>query len=421
MKRFGNKWLVWNMSWMIALAMMTTTARAQQVIHVPMIPSLWVVKGTATFSKDAQLHQPALAIEKGSVALRNTHFADGTISFDVKFAGGISGITFRQRGDTSDVLYFRPGVDCPVSDDCIQYMPRDHGIFEWDLYGDNQARGPIRMGAWNHITLVVSKRRLNVFVNGGKAPALVVDRMAGAYASGDLEFHGAAAFANLVLTPGKVDGLVPQRAPLTAVPDRRFLRHWVAAKPFVMPSRLNKPLGENIGIAPSYAAMPSRSTPWRHLEADSDGLLNLTRAYGEAQTGHAIIGVWLKTVIDSDRAQVKQVAIGWTREAWVFVNGKQVFASRNLYGVPGESKNPDGRLSLINGSFALPLRKGKNEVAVALDDNFAGGLQHFGWGLEMRLDDVGSTSLDANQGDPSAHPREQGTDERLMAQPAKAR
>lgn len=391
-----SKIFAWSIPWLLALATLPVSAQADHAVHVSMIPARWHVHGSATFSQDDQLHQTMLFLQKGSAAtLENTRFADGTISFDVKFAGGIAGITFRQRGDTSDVVYIRPSAECPVSDDCIQYMPRDHGIFEWDLYGQYQARAPIRMGVWNHITLVVSKRRLNVFVNGGKAPALAVDRMVGAYPTGELEFHGAASFANLVLAPGKIDRLAPHAATAAVRPDEHFLRHWLASAPFIMPSRMSTPLGENIGIAPRYAAMPASSTSWRGVAADSDGLLNLTRAYGKAQTGHAIVGVWLKTQIDSDRAQVKQVAIGWTREVWVFVNGKQVFAGRNLYGVPGESKHPDGRLSLLNGAFALPLRKGRNDIAVALDDNFAGGLQHFGWGLEMRLDDVGSTPLHA--------------------------
>lgn len=370
------------------LAALPAVAHAGQASKVPMVPAQWSVKGTTAFSQDPQLHAADLVITKGSAVLKNTDFSDGTISFDVKFAGGISGLTFRQHDNSSEVVYFRPGANCPVSDDCIQYMPRDHGIFEWDLYGQYQTRGPIRMGAWNHIKLVVSNRQLNVFVNGSKTPVLAVNRMAGAYRSGALEFHGAAAFADLVLEPGNIDGLVPDHATAATPTDRRFLRNWVASRPFVVASRMDKSLGESLGIAPRYADLPASTTSWQAVTADSDGLLNLTRAYGNAQTGNAIVGIWLKTQIDSARAQVKQVAIGWTREVWVFVNGKPVFADRNLYGVPGESKNPDGRLSLVNGSFALPLRKGKNDIAVMLDDNFGGGAQHFGWGLQMRLDNT---------------------------------
>ncbi|MGH8011643.1 MAG: family 16 glycoside hydrolase, partial [Candidatus Binataceae bacterium] len=347
----------------------------------------------ATFSEDPQLHQAALNL-RGSATLKHIRFADGTISFHVKFgSGGLRGISFRQRGDSSDVLYFRPSAQCPVSNNCMQYTPRDHGVLEWDMNVQHQTRAPIRMGAWNHITLVVSGKRLAVFVNGGSTPALVVNDMKGAYPSGELKFRGAASFANLVITPGKTTGLPPDDMMASAHPDERFFRHWFAATPFVVPSRMSKQLDEKTGIAPRYNTMPpATSMSWRSAATDSDGVLNLTRTYGEAQTGHAIVGIWLKTQINSDRAQVKQVAIGWTREIWVFVNGKQVFASKNLWDIPGASKNPRGRFSLLNGTFALPLRKGTNKIAVMLDDNFAGGLQHFGWGLEMRLNDLKHTT-----------------------------
>ena len=90
---------------------------------------------------------------------------------------------------------------------------------------------------------------------------------------------------------------------------------------------------------------------------------------------------WLKTTIASDRKQTKKVDIGWTREVWVFVNGKPVYAGKNLYDDEVERKAPDGRCSLENGSFTLPLEEGDNEVAVALANNF------FGWGLMLRLAD----------------------------------
>jgi hypothetical protein len=144
-------------------------------------------------------------------------------------------------------------------------------------------------------------------------------------------------------------------------------------------------LQENTGIDPVYSSMPQATALWKPIAPDPGGLINLTRWYGDAQTGPGITGIWLKTTIAADYDQIKHVDIGWTREVWLFVNGKLAFQSKNLYGIKGASKEPGGRLSLTNGSFDLPLKKGANQVVVAIDDNFAGGQQHWGWGLEMRL------------------------------------
>jgi hypothetical protein len=93
-----------------------------------------------------------------------------------------------------------------------------------------------------------------------------------------------------------------------------------------------------------------------------------------------VVGLCDPTTIHADHDLIKHVDMGWTREIWVFVNGKLALQSKNLYGIKGASKEPGGRLSLTNGSFDLALQKGANQVVVAIDDNFAGGQQHWGWG-----------------------------------------
>src|SRR4029079_19587303 len=81
------------------------------------------------------------------------------------------------------------------------------------------------------------------------------------------------------------------------------------------------------------------------------------------------------------RKQTKKLDIGWTRELWVFVNGKLVYTGKNFFESDAARKFPDGRCSLENGTFPLPLEAGDNEVAVAIANEF------FGWGLMLRLVD----------------------------------
>jgi hypothetical protein len=71
------------------------------------------------------------------------------------------------------------------------------------------------------------------------------------------------------------------------------------------------------------------------------------------------------------------------------VNGKLVYADKNLFDQEGARKAPDGRCSLENGAFGLPLEAGDNEVAVAIANNF------FGWGLMLRLVDPEGVHLAA--------------------------
>ena len=358
---------------------------ASELTYIPMTPAHWLAKGDVSFQHD-QAKQDVLVVNKGYAELKNTNFSNGTIEFDTKFVGErITGITFRQHADAADALYFRPSADCTVSEECIQYMPTAHHLFEWDLYGQYQTHAPIDPNAWNHVKLVLSGARMNVFVNGAHAPTLAVGTLVGGFPDGSIRLHGPASYAHLSIAPHVVDGLPAVASCDPAKDDLRYVRDWLASKPFVMPSRMDATLQENTGIDPVYSSMPKQTASWKPVALDPGGLVNLTRWHGDAQTGQSITGIWLKTTINADHDQIKHVDMGWTREVWIFVNGKLAFQSKNLYGIKGASKEPGGRLGRTNGSFNLALKKGANQVVVAIDDNFAGGQQHWGWGLEMRL------------------------------------
>ena len=138
------------------------------------------------------------------------------------------------------------------------------------------------------------------------------------------------------------------------------------------------------------SGMPGASQEWKVIGTERNGLVNISREYGLPMREPHRAVAWLKTTISSNRKQTKKVDIGWTRELWVFVNGKLVYAAKNLFEVEGVRKAPDGRCSLENGAFPLTLEEGDNEVAVAIANNF------FGWGLMLRLNDLEAVHLASN-------------------------
>lgn len=135
--------------------------------------------------------------------------------------------------------------------------------------------------------------------------------------------------------------------------------------------------------------MPRASQEWKTISTERNGLVNLSREYGRPLPEPNRAVAWLKTTMTSDRKQTKKVDIGWTRELWVFVNGKLLYADKNPFELEGARKAPDARCSLENGSFTLPLEEGDNEVAVAIANNF------YGWGLMLCLADPEGVRLAA--------------------------
>ena len=146
------------------------------------------------------------------------------------------------------------------------------------------------------------------------------------------------------VTPGAVEGLDPRPGPDPTAKDARYVRNWMVS-PVVT-------LAAGADARPRDA--PSRQgAPGRRCPAETGGLVNISRRYGLPE-GRSL--VWLRTTIRAAAKSEKRAAIGWNDEVWVFVNGKQVYADVNDYLKPELRKKPDGRLSLENGAFTLPLR-----------------------------------------------------------------
>ena len=196
---------------------------------------------------------------------------------------------------------------------------------------------------------------------------------------GCLRLQGPATFANVVITPDAVDGLSaePARDPLDW--DHGLVRSWRLSTSSALPKNKD----------PMYDEMPGASQKWKTISTERRGLVNISRVFGKPLREPNRAVAWLKTTMTSDSKQTKKVDIGWTRELWVFVNGKRVYADKNLFDQEGARKFPDGRCSLENGAATLPLEAGDNEVAVAIANNF------FGWGLMLRLADPEGVHLAA--------------------------
>jgi hypothetical protein len=349
------------------------SALAAGPITIDMTADHWETKENAEFLKQLGFYHGLMRVNTGNAVLKNVTFTDGTIELDVNTIGrGMPGIGFRQQDDKNfELVYLRPDPACPAFQACIQYAPQTHGVLLWDLFPQYQVRAPLRENGWNHIKMVVSGRRLRVFVNDAPSPTLEVGRLEGDAMKGSLRLLGPATFANLVITPGAVEGLSPEPVKDPLEGDRRVVRNW-RLSPFA-----ELPTGKDA----VYGDMPGASPEWKAIGTERNALVNISREYGQPLPRSKRAVAWLKTTIASDKKQTKKVEIGWTREVWVFLNGKLVYNDKNLFESDNERKFPDGRCSFDNGTVTLELEPGNNEIAVALSNNF------FGWGLMLRLTD----------------------------------
>jgi hypothetical protein len=354
-------------------------AHGAEPIAITMTADHWQTKENAEFVRQLGFYRGLMRLNSGDAVLKDVAFGDGTIEFDVNTIGrGMPGIAFREQDEKNfELLYLRPDPACPAFHACIQYTPETHAVLLWDLFPQYQTRAPLRENGWNHIKMVVSGRRMRVFVNDSPTPTLEVGSLEGDAMKGALRLRGPATFANLVITPDAVEGLSPEPTRDPLEDDRGLVRIWHLSAVSALPN----------GKEPTYNEMPQASQDWKPISTERAGLVNISRIYGKPLPEQTRAVAWLKTTLTSDRKQTRNVQIGWTRELWVFVNGKLVYSDKNLFESDDARKIPDGRCSLENASFSLPLEAGENEVAIALANNF------FGWGLKMRLTDSDGIQL----------------------------
>ena len=264
-----------------------------------------------------------------------------------------------------------------ASNDGMQYAPMIHGFMLWNVYPQYQNAAPLIDG-WNHVRLVVSGERMKAYINRWPEPALSIGKLESGSSSGAIHLRGPAIYANMTVTPDAVDGLPAQATEDSTAHDAGMVRHWQV-------SALAPLIKDH---TPTYAEMPSDARNWRTVEAERGGLLNLNRQFTASEDPPSV--VWLRFNVTAHSPTTRRVSLGWLGQTWIYVNGKFLTTGKNFYDPESERRDPDGRLSLKNGSFDVPLVAGKNEIAIALyasvHDDFHARTR-YGWGAMMRFTD----------------------------------
>ncbi len=323
--------------------------------------------------------KPAMKILPGAgpVILKALDFTNGAIEFDFEPLDPrfVTVYFRRQNAGENECFYFRTALaGNPTAGDAVQYAPHLGGINLWDMLGHFQGPASFQKQAWNHVKLVVSGAQMRAYVNSESQPTLAVPRLEGNVTNGRIAFEGEAIIANLVIKPNAVEGLAPMAGIDPTDNEPRYLRHWQLSESAVIPK----------GIDFSYDLLPKPDAAWTPIEAERRGLINLTRKFGKADTRRI---AWLKTKLKADSPQTRKLALGFSDEVWVTINGKLLYVDKNWYSHPIR-KEPDGRCSIENTAFNLPLNAGDNELLIGVANDF------YGWGIVARIDSLAGITLE---------------------------
>ncbi len=311
------------------------------------------------------------------VILKDFNFTDGIIEYDMEpLDPRFTSCYFRWKDSKeNECFYFRTErAGNPQAIDAIQYAPIINGVNLWDMLFHYQTNADFKKDDWTHVKLVISGKQMRVYVNDTLRPALEVPMLEGNITSGTLAFDGMVIISNLIIKHNSVEGLASEAGIDPTSSDPRYLRKW----------QVSTPLATAKGIDFSDDYVPNADTKWEDITAERRGLINLTRKFGKTE-GRRI--VWLKTTIHSDKAQDKMLRFGFSDEVWVRINNNPLYIDKNLYNTP-IAKQPDGRCSIENTSFKVPLKEGDNQLLVGVSNFF------YGWGIMARLDNLDGIKIE---------------------------
>jgi hypothetical protein len=308
--------------------------------------------------------------------LAGVELTDGVIELDlaVERERAFHGVFWRARDDENYESFFvRPHqVGNP---DGVQYTPVFHGVSGWQLYTGRGFWAPVAfpIGGWFTIRVVFRAHRAEVFVVDGSHPALVI---------GELKAP---------ITPGGI-GLQIGGPGLTVArfaysPDPPAFRGRAPRRPAGLPGLIpawlvSDPVPEASVPSQRLTAAALRRRHWTPLAAEPGGLANLARVAGIRGPADT---VYARTALRSNRTRTVALDLGFSDRARVFLNGHPLYHGDDTY------RSRDYRFLGSIGwydTLHLPLRRGRNELVVAVSETFGG------WGLQARLHDREGIAFD---------------------------
>jgi hypothetical protein len=361
-------------------------AQTPGTISLPADSSHWILEGRASVAD--YLGRKAILLDGGAATVKDLEMRDAVIDVDVATPArrGFFGIQFRigSDGGSGEWVYLRQHRS--GYPDAMQYTPVLNTGLNWQIYSGPGFTGPVEIPreSWFHLRMEIAGAEARLYVDDMTKPVLVMPDLKSGNQRGQVALAvliGATYFSNFTIR---------------ATPDIPWQRH----PPAMPPGTLTR-----WSLSPSYDALArnlerpltraeSDSIQWQEVEAEAPGFVVINR-YRESphprvsfandwskrldpQPGMKV--VYARTTIESNRAQVKKLLLGYSDDVSVFLNGAIVYRGRSAQNF----RDPAflGIMNPENDILYLPLRAGRNELVLAVAE--LGG----GWGFIGRLADL---------------------------------
>jgi hypothetical protein len=375
----------------VVLASVAVSAEAQaQSVSVPLTPDRWIIgeknervganKSLANNGKVVDhLGRPSLNLAKGFAYVRDLDLQNGTVDADVAFdtEGFFIGLAFRvQSEDNYELFFFRNGA--AGTNQAIQYTPGFLGANAWQIYNVPQyaGSGDFPSDQWFHVRIVVAGMVAKLYLNNAAEPTLVVPDLKQGYSRGSIGLwgqQGGGYFSNVTYTPDST--VYAPEVKTSFLPGT--LTNWEISETF------------DAGDKDPAVYPDVRSLRWEKVQAESPGMVVIQRYRRDPnvippQSAGTIPDrvpgskfVFARTTIHADRAEIRKMNLGYSDKVVVYINSQPIYSGDNTY--HSRETHFLGLLNVDSDAVYLPLRKGDNEVVLAVTEFFGG------WGFICML------------------------------------
>ncbi len=341
-------------------------------ISVPFDSIKWDIRSQKHEFKEYK-GQPALFMHGGIAILRDSKFKDGIIEWDMAFPEqrGFTGIRFRMQDLRNfEEFYFRPHQS--GNPDANQYCPVFNGVSSWQLYHGEEYGVPYEynFNKWFHVKLVVSGSRAELYVDNMRTPILHIPFLKHDPQEGQLMVSGARVpvyFANFSYQAVDMPKLV--NAPVEEQPlDPLAIDRWYVSEPFAE---------SDLKDVYHIKNLAKQNWTWKELPVENSGTANLASISNFAANERNT--VFAKLVLNSSTEQIKALQLGFSDRAKVYCNGQAIFSGNDSYAT--RDYRYLGTIGFFDTVY-LPLKKGRNEIWVAVSETFGG------WGIRGKLENL---------------------------------
>lgn len=302
----------------------------------------------------------------GSAYLKDVEFQNGTIEVDIAVERKTSypGVLFRMKS-TKDYerFYIRPHR-AGLYADALQYVASFNGVDSWQLYnGPGKTTAlEIPYNTWFHVKLEIKDSQARIYINNSIVPSIVINELQHGTCKGMIGLmgpvDGTAYYSNFSYKSDSNFEIPP--APKTEIP-LGLITEWEISQVF----KVNE---VNLESTPSKQGI--KEIEWQKIKSLPGGLIDISRYYG--RMGADADCIFARTIIFSEKDEIKQLAFGYSDAISIFLNGSILFNANSSY----RQRDPSflGILGL-NDYIHLPLKKGENELLICIAE-LSGG-----WGF----------------------------------------